>query len=1166
MPRFRNSAIHNEIIALINANPASTTEKLQDAVAEMFDAVTEVAYDDATGKFTIDFPAVGTGGFTQEQIEDFVAGMFSADSKVAYSDTTGKLTITVPGTSGSSSLTTVNSIEDLIAQAGAARAAPTVIKNIQLGSNITVSAPPSDSIPGNLLIHPNGKRFVISSTGNLEFEGRGFPDYVLAGTEAVIEGARSTYHRFEAHSDLSQINGTTNTFSTPTWQGWAAHGLVTGQQLRYYAAPETTAIGLVKGNYYYAIVISATAYKVATTYANAMAGTAEDLTGNGAQGEYHYFFSGDVRFTGDDYPLALAQKFFKTAGNSFQEQLACADFALQGKAAEIIAAPSAFNSHNGFLSHPLRVKTGTYQNDYNGVDSIPAVSMFPGASLVFENGAVINETSAAGRHQLFHAYDLNADMGEVNIRGGHIRGNDSGAHDTKDAGIDVGNASGGSITDVLFEANKSYVCTVGGYGDTGNIAKDFTVAFCRFKNAQSQVLFCPHGQNVRFLFNIFDCTDLLPNISAVLTDWESNNGLNRLVNCESSYNIYDLRDASAPFALFTALAVNSARTVGTKKFTARGNQVWGLANDGINTVANVQNSYHFLGIDDLTLEDNLSDGAYDQAVLVKNCANGRISRNRILRSTNGDARNAAIVLQACRNMTVEDNICVGGYSPTQFATRIIEAELLIHATSAGAVISHIDAIEHGVNAAYEHWIGGTVTFNNRDYAVLSVVTNTTNQNYTVSPAPGTVAALTFTVDPGTDIITTPANTYNAGARLSARSTGTLPAMDTPVASEGPLYVVDGSAVAAGTRYAADVFWIPLSPVTGKLARTLEDAVAAVPIPITFSSAGTGTHTLYPKVRTKFSSNTYRGNDCAVVLEEGGKSVNHGDNAGIGKTAIVAAASGLTVLTEADSGRKYKGSGIASFLLPPDPREGLNYIFQVSNNSSVRINVNADSTIYMNGGESEANGYIFAEAAGATALLEADGNGDWYAEVTGQVSTVSAWVTGSFAGSPVDINFAAIANGGSATASFSESPFTPDFAVNGIKHTNNAYAGTPKGFWSGGNNSAQYLYVNFAGSKTLKEIRLCTLAALGDGLNYDSNPTVGVTGISAGYGLTSYEIKYWNGSTWVSFPTPIDVTGNTLAYRLHAFAATVTTAIRVEARVGGTDNYRRVVEVEAFNRT
>lgn len=159
------------------------------------------------------------------------------------------------------------------------------------------------------------------------------------------------------------------------------------------------------------------------------------------------------------------------------------------------------------------------------------------------------------------------------------------------------------------------------------------------------------------------------------------------------------------------------------------------------------------------------------------------------------------------------------------------------------------------------------------------------------------------------------------------------------------------------------------------------------------------------------------------------------------------------------------------------------------------------------------------------------------------------------------NVALSAAGGTWVSTYDEGAAFPAInAFNGVLHTGGNYA-SGSAYWSGGAFGEQTLERTFAAAKTISKVRMCTLAAIGDGLNYSTDPVLGVTAIS-NFGLTSYAFQYWDGASWADFSTPINVTNNALAYVEHAFNAVTTTKIKIIARTGG-DGYVRVVEFEAW---
>ena len=159
------------------------------------------------------------------------------------------------------------------------------------------------------------------------------------------------------------------------------------------------------------------------------------------------------------------------------------------------------------------------------------------------------------------------------------------------------------------------------------------------------------------------------------------------------------------------------------------------------------------------------------------------------------------------------------------------------------------------------------------------------------------------------------------------------------------------------------------------------------------------------------------------------------------------------------------------------------------------------------------------------------------------------------------NVALAANGGVASSStnFNISPFnfTAGGANNGVR--SGAGWGSGEG-WNDappGNTFPDWLQIDFNGSKTLDEINVFTEQ---DNWPNPSEPTEAMT--FALYGLTGYEVQYWNGGSWTTIPAG-SVTGNNKVWRRFTFAPITTTKIRVLTNASG-DGYSRITEVEAWS--
>jgi YD repeat-containing protein len=153
-----------------------------------------------------------------------------------------------------------------------------------------------------------------------------------------------------------------------------------------------------------------------------------------------------------------------------------------------------------------------------------------------------------------------------------------------------------------------------------------------------------------------------------------------------------------------------------------------------------------------------------------------------------------------------------------------------------------------------------------------------------------------------------------------------------------------------------------------------------------------------------------------------------------------------------------------------------------------------------------------------------------------------------------VNVALASNGATASASSSYSGTAASGTNNGDRRGLN-YG--QNGTWGGGSAGfPQWLQIDFDGSKTIEEIDVFTLQ---DNWQYPSEPTEAMT--FSLWGLTGYEVQYWNGSAWVTI-TGGTVTGNSNVWRKFTFTAVTTSKIRVLTNASPS-GWSELTEVEAW---
>ncbi|MFN2391340.1 MAG: discoidin domain-containing protein, partial [Pyrinomonadaceae bacterium] len=151
------------------------------------------------------------------------------------------------------------------------------------------------------------------------------------------------------------------------------------------------------------------------------------------------------------------------------------------------------------------------------------------------------------------------------------------------------------------------------------------------------------------------------------------------------------------------------------------------------------------------------------------------------------------------------------------------------------------------------------------------------------------------------------------------------------------------------------------------------------------------------------------------------------------------------------------------------------------------------------------------------------------------------------------NFALSTNGSIASASsYALDKFLPSAAIDGSRNwaTGGAWRDTTPGSFP------DLLQVDFNGSKTIDEINVFSVQD--DNLS-PIDPTENT--LFSIYGITSFDVQYWNGSSWITVPNGSIINTNKVWTKIQ-FSPITTTKIRVVVN-SALANYSRIVELEAW---
>jgi Bacterial Ig domain/F5/8 type C domain len=221
-----------------------------------------------------------------------------------------------------------------------------------------------------------------------------------------------------------------------------------------------------------------------------------------------------------------------------------------------------------------------------------------------------------------------------------------------------------------------------------------------------------------------------------------------------------------------------------------------------------------------------------------------------------------------------------------------------------------------------------------------------------------------------------------------------------------------------------------------------------------------------------------------------------------------------------------------------------YCVDTTNNNTCDGNwVSTSGTSAIVTGRSEGTYFWQVRARNGSGTTEADG-GTW-----SSFTTSSSVVNGA-------ADVASAANGAAASASgFFNAGYVPSGTIDGDRKGQNWGNG---GGWNDDSANAypDWIQINFAGAKTISEVDVFTVQ---DNYQAPATPTPGMTFTL--YGITNFQVQYFDGTNWVNVPGGV-ISGSNLVWQRIAFPALTTTAIRINV-TGALNSYSRITEVEAY---
>lgn len=154
-----------------------------------------------------------------------------------------------------------------------------------------------------------------------------------------------------------------------------------------------------------------------------------------------------------------------------------------------------------------------------------------------------------------------------------------------------------------------------------------------------------------------------------------------------------------------------------------------------------------------------------------------------------------------------------------------------------------------------------------------------------------------------------------------------------------------------------------------------------------------------------------------------------------------------------------------------------------------------------------------------------------------------------------INVARTSEGSSVIASsFYDVNGRPEQALDGTRHTNNAWDTPAQSTWRSNTASNENIEVNFNQTRKIQEINVITLD---DSVNYNSDPNI--TDTFTLYGITDFNLEYYDGASWTRLET---ITSNNKVWRQFTYSPFNAEKIRL-INIYGLTGACRLVEFEAW---
>jgi hypothetical protein len=866
--------------------------------------------------------------------------------------------ITVSGDPDSLSNTYSNSLTSAISAIGSTET--TLL--VDADTSLTVNA----IVPSTLKIDQrNAAAITLSGVGSIKFSGKGVDENAVG---LFVTSAKS---RVQFTS--------TNSINTGTDVVGVTHGMTTGEQLRYIVETGSAPGGLTANGIYYAINNGASSLKLASSYANALAGTAINITSQGSG--VHSVVSAPVAWS-SEAPDHVLSDIFDTSNSSESDRVSLCTEALSGLSTWIKVNPRTITKQVTINDgHSLLFLGGTHGSNYTQATSDDRGAYHVGSNceVTSVRGAIIKESSVN-----FNTRIISTKNGAQNVRIHHnyFQGQ-SAIFDGSDAGVLIDNGNNCHIEWNIFDNCQSYCCSITNAGSAAG-----TTSHCSIRNnyiyaANTQVLFIGDGEFCDIVDNVVNLKDydVAVDSTYVVIDIEPNKGTDRVKNVRIEGNRIDTR-GTIDSGVRRFIKINPADTAGCEHIYIRNNHLYGNYSTGSQSNS-VYEAILVVGTDQFEVSGNHIYGVANvgAAISIQKSIRGKVSDNTIYNGSTG------IILSSCVGIRVWDNRYIDVETGVANVAEISEAAVnltplvLISGTQL-TLANPIYGADGYPGNMFEKLDGVRGYLNDVQYEIDSITqgvfggtsggTDTTKINLTSAPASGPTAPISVLsasgVDHTTDKFTSTAHGFVTGAAvqygIAAAST-----VCTDLNGDAVYYII---------RVDADHF---------KLATSYANAQAGTVA--AFSSNGTGTQKFYPMFTIYSYDNEFRSNSLPITL------ATHSNSRDITPSLpTVSTVDTSSTADETDSGITFENTGattLSTVTLPSDAGIGKQFSAAVTDAKGIKF---FTPDCYIQDGTilSPQHGFTSSVSVGSTITLKRITSSTWFA-----VAKQGTWSTPILAG-------------------------------------------------------------------------------------------------------------------------------------------------------------------------